>query len=648
MPSEQILQSGIKITAIDSDKSLYEPGSTAVLKTTIVNDNSYDFKGRYKITVTNPFAETNDGYGYKKIIREGRYHLKDRESKQIRAKWQTPTDNGRGYIVTAEFYDEGERLVARSTSAIDVSKDWTQFPRYAALTNFDPIAQTDADNVKKDVETLNKYHINAAMYYDAYYRPQNPFPSTTFKTWLGDDVSTRLIRHAISYQHRFGQKALFYNMINATTGSPLTEDSNMSNKDLFQTVQKEDGTTAVTSKMGLFRTGNVETSAVSKTFDAFGEQQTNNMLSGFDMRNDVDHKVQSYYNPFSSDWQDYIGQIMQENVQKLGFDGWQGDTIGDSVATSYENKGTYKDMFHPSWGYGVFTDKMKETYFKNNYFGLNTVSNAGQDQMHRSKADFQYSELWSWDHPTYKDLADAVNHTMKDTKKSLIVPAYMYKNYEDATHFKDEAILLKDAVVAANGGSSMELADNGNQLFSEFYPDTRKSGRIKMTDTLGNPDTGKLRKFYDFITGYENLLRGGNLQKTENRIAVFDEQGNQIDSSDAKANSVYTITKSGHDSKIDDAETISLINLLNVSQTNWNVTSKDEENQKNVIKQTNLRIKYYPDKGRDISFVRLTSPDSDFTSSSINVPFEKGSDEHGLYITFIVPSLEIWNLIYMK
>ena len=49
VPSEQILQSGIKITAIDSDKSLYEPGSTAVLKTTIVNDNSYDFKGRYKI-----------------------------------------------------------------------------------------------------------------------------------------------------------------------------------------------------------------------------------------------------------------------------------------------------------------------------------------------------------------------------------------------------------------------------------------------------------------------------------------------------------------------------------------------------------------------------------------------------------------------
>lgn len=678
-PADSIVKSGVSVTAMNTDKSIYKPGSNVKLNMHLRNTNNYSFGGKYKVTISNPLASSNSGYGFYTVVKTGDYSMNSKGSLDVDATWAANKEDYRGYVATIELYDAGNRIVARKTTGIDVSSDWTKFPRYASLTNFSDNSQTSADNVTANVSTLNKYHINAAMYYDAYYRPQNPFPSTKFKTWVGDEINTDLIKKSINLQHQYGQSALLYNMINATTGNSSDSDTNMSDTDLFGTKTKADGTSMVNSRMGIFRTSDrVNTSdqgdGKANTYDLKGDQQTFNMLGSFNDRDDVDHKVQSYYNPFSKDWQKYIGNIMNSALNKLGFDGWQGDTIGDQEkVVSYENRGTNKDSFNVSTGYGTFANAMKDGALKGKKFGINTVGGQGQKSMDSSKADFQYSEMWPWDwddntatgninsaHDTYAALARVVDNTMQADKQSLIVPAYMYRQWSksgDSTiskTFNDNSILLKDASIFAAGGDSMEMSDNGHQLYTEYYPDGRKDGKIKMSDALGNDDTGKLRNMYDFVTAYENFLRGGNLQRSNNTVEIWNGSGvgqgsNLSAKNSSEVGKIMTMTKSGHNGTIDDAETINMINFCGVDNINWQVNNHLDESQKKVKVQKNLWAKYYPDAGRDIKNVWVSSPDEAYQSTSQQLDFTTKTDSNGKkYIEFKVPSLEVWDLIYMK
>lgn len=650
-----------------------------IMQAHIQNANQTESHGTYTITVANPLASSQSDYGYTQTVATGRYDMAGKHGFDVRAVWTADREDYRGYIATIKLTNDAGQVVSFNTTGIDVSSSWTKFPRYAVMSNFTDASQTSDDNVNIDAETLNKFHINASMYYDAYYRPQNPFPTDRFKNWIGDDINTQLIRTAIANQHRYGQTTMFYNMINATTGVPSDNDANMSNSWLFQTKTKADGTTLVSSPAGIFRTTRQTLTSdtgygKANTFDVEGEQQTFNMLGTYNDRADADHKIQSYYNPYSKDWQQYIGSTVRTALDKLGFDGWQGDTIGDQEkVVSYENRGTTTGAFDVSSGYGEFANAMKRGAMKDKAFGVNAVGGQGQRGLDQSQADFQYNEIWPWDwddntalgntnsaHDTYSALARVVDNTMQHAHKSLIASAYMYRNWANSgtapAHktFNDNAILLKDASIFSAGGDSLELTDNGRQLFTEYYPDSRKDKTITMSDTLGNADAGKLRKMYDFATAYENFLRGSNLQRTTNKVEVW--TGNAVGDGQNLAvknksvpGTIMATTKSGHNGTIDDAETINLINFRDVTDTHWQVNNADEESRKTIKEQKDLWVKYYPDDGRTVHDVFVSSPDAKYQSTNQKLDFTSHVDEQGrTYLTFKLPSLEVWDLIYMK
>lgn len=669
----------VAVSSLNTDKSRYSPNEPVTLQAHIQNTNQTESHGTYTITVANPLASSQSDYGYTQTVGTGHYDVSGKDSMDVRAVWTADQEDYRGYIATIKLTDDAGQVVSFNATGIDVSSNWTKFPRYAVMSNFTNASQTSDDNVNLDAETLNKYHVNASMYYDAYYRPQNPFPTDQFKNWIGDDINTQLIRTAIANQHQYGQATLLYDMINATTGVPSDNDANMSNSWLFQTKTKADGTTLVSSPAGIFRTTRKtltsdEGFGKANTFDVKGEQQTFNMLGTYNDRADADHKIQSYYNPYSKDWQQYIGPTVRTALDKLGFDGWQGDTIGDQEkVVSYENRGTTTGAFDVSAGYGDFANAMKSGAMKDKAFGINAVGGQGQRGLDKSQVDFQYNEIWPWDwddntapgntnsaHDTYSALSRVVDNTMQQAHKSLIASAYMYRNWANSgkapAHktFNDNAILLKDASIFSAGGDSLELTDNGRQLFTEYYPDSRKDKTITMSDTLGNADTGKLRKMYDFVTAYENFLRGGNLQRTKNRVeiwtgsAVGDGQNLAV-KNESVPGTIMATTKSGHNGTIDDAETINLINFRDVTDTHWQVDNANEESQKNIKEQKDLWVKYYPDDGRTVHDVFVSSPDAKYQSTNQKLDFTSHVDEQGqTYLTFKLPSLEVWDLIYMK
>ncbi len=647
-----------EIESINTDKAMYQPGST--LKTVVKFKNTENVTdGYYKLILKNPVADSSDGYAHKQIS-DGTWHANKNET-IIHAEGglniQLPKEDGRGYILTVQFYDYNHKLLAEKSTAVDVSSKWTMFPRYASLARWNQ----NQDEQNKGIEQLKNFHINGMLYYDAYYRPQNPFPSDTFKDWIGETIHQSNIKNAIANNHKYGQSALMYNMINATTGTPDDKDAEMNNNgDAFKTVIKKDGTKAVESKWGIYRTNPSSTGDGAHTGDDIGEQKTFNMLGGFNNRDNVSKQVQSYYNLWSKDWQKYIGDKMWGALTYMGFDGWQGDTIGNDNVVTYENRYDLKNQFPVVSGFNNFVESMKNNQMKNFDFGINAVGGQGQKDLDKSKADFMYSEIWSNNdeddntapgntkgtHTTYDALARAVDNTMQNSGKSLIVPAYMYHDYHPEW-MSDKAIMLKNISVLAAGGDNMELTDGINEIYSEYYTGVLKDKKSKLSTELSNENNGGLRKLYDFQVAYENFLRGGNLQKNHHKIEVT-QNGQNVGSENGEANKIWYMTKSGHGNKIDDAETINLINLKDVSHIGWDIKNQSDDDKKQVNTQYNVHVKYHVDNGRDVKNVWIASPDKWLDGNNQKLNFTKGHDNDGDYVEFDVPQLHYWDLIYMK
>ena len=626
-------------TQIDSKTARTNPGD--------VWEGSITFKGKgniqngsWEMVLENPFADGKDGYRY--TVGHGVWDTRNGQDWVQPVGFKTLEDNYRGYLLTIIVKDANGNVVDQNSTGVDVSSDWTKFPRYAALSHFGK----DTD-IEKNADILNKFHVNANMYYDAYYRPQNPFPSENYKDWLGNDISLTTIKNGIKANHKNNQDALLYNMVNATTG---------------------------TTEWCIYSTQDRTTGDAAKTKDTPGEQLTHNMLGGFDAgRSDSSHKIQYYYNPWSIGWTNYIGDKMWGALNYLDFDGWQGDSIGNFSVTSWEdrhNQNKPNAKFDFNGGFGDMVNRLKGNQMRNYKMGVNAVGGKGQGNLDKSKADFQYSEIWSnwWDsddnvvdgnkrdgdqykHNTYYDLGRIVDNTKQNSDKSLIMPAYMYRDWDKSKaplpkHFNDNAILLKDISIFANGGSTMELADGGYQIFNEYYPSAQNSKDITMSDNLGNPDTGKLRKVYDFVTAYQNILRGDGVQNNYHRVEITDSTGKQLADRYGGAYSIYAITKSGHDG-YNDIETLNMINLTDVSNTNWQIRNKDDESSKIVNKKGPLHVKYYVDPYRRINNVWVASPDiNDGRAKTLD--FKRGWDKNGDYVEFDIPSLEYWNLVYLK
>ena len=162
-------------TQIDSKTARTNPGD--------VWEGSITFKGTdavkngsWEMVLTNPFTDGVDGYRY--TVGRGVWDTRNGQDWVQQVGFKTLDTDYRGYLLTVFVKDENGKVIDTNSTGIDVSSDWTMFPRYGALTQFEK-----TDDATKGPETLNKYHVNATMYYDAYYRPQNPFPSEDFTDW---------------------------------------------------------------------------------------------------------------------------------------------------------------------------------------------------------------------------------------------------------------------------------------------------------------------------------------------------------------------------------------------------------------------------------------------------------------------------------
>ena len=563
----------------------------------------------------------------------------------VASEWLT---NNTGYLVTISVNDKSGSTLSSKRAGLSVEDDWTVFPRYVIFAG-SPTAQpsilvNNLEAYRKELELMKSMNINSYFFYDAYSEATDPYPEGVdsfvqkWNTWSHTQVDTKAVKELVDQVHKSGAVAMLYNMISA--------DSNPKNPAL-------------------------PLAALAYNFyDSFGKK-------GEPMTYTIgDNPTQVYYDPANPDWQKYIAGVMKSAMDRMGFDGWQGDTIGDNRVTDYEhrNSSDEADSHMMSDSYASFINAMKDLIGEKYYITINDVNGGNDDKLAKARQDVVYNELWTNGgsvipgrmQVAYGDLKARIDMVRNKTGKSLIVGAYMEEPGIDytvpggkATHgagkdalagkpLQADATLLVDATVAAAGGYHMSIAALANAnaalnvLQSAYYP-TQYLSVAK--DTIR-----KLYNYQQFITAYENLLRGEGVINSPQSVSTKNAAG-EILSKDAlgvTGDQVWTFAKSGKG-----FSTVQMINMMGIN-AGWHneegyADNKTPDAQENLTVRLSLAGKTAQEAAKIADQVYVTSPDDWATSSMKKAQASLETDENGQPVLVIsVPKLTLWNMLYIK
>ena len=556
----------------------------------------------------------------------------------VASEWLT---NNTGYLVTISVNDKSGSTLSSKRAGLSVEDDWTVFPRYGIVagspTDQNSILVKNLEAYRKELELMKSMNINSYFFYDAYNEATDPFPEGVdsfvqkWNTWSHTQVDTKAVKELVDQVHKSGAVAMLYNMISA--------DSNPKNPALPLVA------------------------LAYNFYDSFGKK-------GEPMTYTIgDNPTQVYYDPANPDWQKYIAGVMKSAMDRMGFDGWQGDTIGDNRVTDYEHRNSTDeaDSHMMSDSYASFINAMKDLIGEKYYITINDVNGGNDDKLAKARQDVVYNELWTNGgsvipgrmQVAYGDLKARIDMVRNKTGKSLIVGAYMEEPGIDYTvpggkatngagkdalagkPLQADATLLVDATVAAAGGYHMSIAAL-NVLQSAYYP-TQYLSVAK--DTIR-----KLYNYQQFITAYENLLRGEGVTNSTQSVSTKNASG-EILSKDAlgvTGNQVWTFAKSGKG-----FSTVQMINMMGIN-AGWHneegyADNKTPDAQENLTVRLSLAGKTAQEAAKIADQVYVTSPDDWATSSMKKAQASLETDENGQPVLVIsVPKLTLWNMLYIK
>ena len=563
----------------------------------------------------------------------------------VASEWLT---NNTGYLVTISVNDKSGSTLSSKRAGLSVEDDWTVFPRYGIVagspTDQNSILVKNLEAYRKELELMKSMNINSYFFYDAYNEATDPFPEGVdsfvqkWNTWSHTQVDTKAVKELVDQVHKSGAVAMLYNMISA--------DSNPKNPAL-------------------------PLAALAYNFyDSFGKK-------GEPMTYTIGGTpTQVYYDPANPDWQKYIAGVMKSAMDRMGFDGWQGDTIGDNRVTDYEHRNSTDeaDSHMMSDSYASFINAMKDLIGEKYYITINDVNGGNDDKLAKARQDVVYNELWTNGgsvipgrmQVAYGDLKARIDMVRNKTGKSLIVGAYMEEPGIDYTvpggkatngagkdalagkPLQADATLLVDATVAAAGGYHMSIAAlaNANAAFnvlqSAYYPTQYLS---VARDTIR-----KLYNYQQFITAYENLLRGEGVTNSTQSVSTKNAAG-EILSKDAlgvTGDQVWTFAKSGKG-----FSTVQMINMMGIN-AGWHneegyADNKTPDAQENLTVRLSLAGKTAQEAAKIADQVYVTSPDDWATSSMKKAQASLETDENGQPVLVIsVPKLTLWNMLYIK
>ena len=559
-----LAETGI-ISGIETDKARYDPGQAV----------------QFSIDLQGPISGTQEiVVRYRHLSEVVGTQSVPVSSANPTWSWTPPTDDFRGYVVDFEIVDNSV-VEGTSSIAVDVSSDWAKFPRYGFLSKYD--SGVDPAGV---LDTLNRYHINGLQFYDWSNKTHQPLAGSVGSpapTWsdIANRTHTRSIVNAfITGAHQHNMMAMSYNLIYGAL-----DDAGAA-------------TDGVQDEWYLY----TDTSHTNK--------DRHDLPAGW---------LSDIYlqDPSNTSWQNYLAGKMDDSFQVYAFDGWHMDQLGGRGQV-YDFDGNAVDLANEM---GPFVSAMKANpALANKRMVLNAVNQYGQPGIAGSNVDFLYTEVWSPnDH--FNDLASIIqaNNALSNNQLNTVLAAYV--NYDQAVApgtFNTPAVLLTDAVTFAFGGAHLELGEH--MLGREYFPNDNLQMSVELQDSLKN--------YYDFLVGYQNLLRDGG-EFTSNPLNSSNTTMNMWP---AQQGSVSVVNK-----RVGKRELFHLINFSDATHMNW----RDNAATQSVPSQiSSVDVSFF--SHQPIEKLWVATPDSDGGGVPVALTFAQAANGT---VTATLPSLKYWTML---
>ena len=511
------------------------------------------------------------------------------ETQAIVFPWKTPTNDFRGYGIDVDLVVDGQVRDSRST-ALDVSSDWTRFPRMGFFSEY-----PDGDGAEARAAGLAKFHLNAIQFYDW--------------KWTHD----RLVPYGAD-----GQPLNVFTQVGGRVQSFQTV------KDKIAAVQARN-MAALSYTLMYGDSGNAEPEHVD--WAAFKTPHSTNFA---DIRKHDAGNYQIWVMDVSNpDWKAHVFGQFAEAMDQAGFDGIHLDNLGGAWCYKFNS-----DVGIPEREEFPKFIAEARAFLRRKHPGAvvthNDVMGNYLPEIARSDAAVYYSEVWS--RHSYRDLRDNVREVRAAApEKAIVFAAYINRKPWDEmgdpaqpplpTYVNDASARLLDAVLFAHGAGHIELGDDGQLLVNEYFP----ARAPRMHPGLSRA----LRDTYDFAVRYGEFLFAG-LREAELRV---DSPTHRL-SADGEAGAIWTAARERADGTL----ALNLINLNGVDDQ-WRNPCANPTPQKNIA----LRIR----TDRPFRRAFLATPD-DGLGRLRPLPFQSGADAIGAFVELAVPRLDFWDLVVLE
>ena len=546
--------------SLSTDKACYNPGETVTF--TAVGTIPADAKVRYRTQAEVVAEQAASGQTW---------------------TWTTPDADFTGYLVDVYRTESDGSETVLGTIGVDVSSDWTRFPRYGFVATFDA-SKTAYGVIEQEMAFLNRCHINGVQFQDWHNKHHWPLggtrenPEAVYKDIANRDVYTSVIKKYIDVQHAYGMKAMFYNLCFGALSDAA-----------------QDG---VKEEWYLFK-------------DTKHSQKDSHDLPD-SWKSDI-----YLVNPANKEWQQYIGDRNDDVYANFDFDGYQIDQLGDR-GNLYTYDGGKANL---QLGYESFVKAMKERH-PDKRLVMNAVSSYGTYSIAQGDVDFLYNELWDSE-SSFSSIRDIIHNNELYGRHNLQTVFAAYMNYTKADNpgeFNTPGVLLTDAVMFALGGSHLELGDH--MLCKEYFPNNNLTMSQELRDAIV--------RYYDFMTAYQNLLRGGGV---ETEAGVSSTSDVKVAAWPPVIGNVAAFSRQVGDKKV-----VHLLNFIDADNLSWRDMNGTMPEPR-LVEGLPLRMK----ATAKVNKIWVATPDA-LGGAVQELPFRQAGGE----VVFTLPSLKYWTMIVVE
>lgn len=488
-----------------------------------------------------------------------------------------------GYGVKVTVLREGE-VVSTAFTSYDIADHWSRAPRYGFLSDF----RSEESGDLRDVESMNKFHLNVIQFYDWMYRHDELVPQQDeFMDPMGREMSYQVVREKLEAVHNKGMAALAYGAVYASL------------KDFLQ----------ARPDWGLYN-----------------------------RRGEPFHLIDLFYimdiTP-NSPWTDHIIEQFRQAVQ-AGFDGIHMDQYGFPKKAIRRIEGL-EETVDLAECYPPLIDRtsaaVKEIQAEAGVI-FNNVGNYPIRKTASTDQEALYIEVWP---PVVRlrELKSLIDNARSlNPEKPIILSAYLPSFYPKAGHDKEWAengALLTMAAIFASGGYHLLLGEDKGMLTMPYYPDY----------AVMRPEfEAEVRRYYDFIVRFGTLIHDPRLEDVSytytagvNTEITFEAAVPYAPNGDV--GSVWTLIK-----RLPGYQILQLINLVGLEDDYWEHGKyRRPEPQHGVVCHFLIE--------QPIETIYAARPD-DPNQEVCFLDYEIVPHEQGLAARFVLPALEIWSMVIVK